>query len=410
MERDLPDDFRGCFGGLAAIGRDPASGAWQRLAWSDEARAARAWFARQAAARGLDYRRDANGNLWAWWGDPQAGGALVLGSHLDTVRQGGAYDGALGVVAGFVALTALRRRGLRPSRPLAVAAFAEEEGSSYGLATLGSRLLAGTLDSASALGRRDQAGVSLAEAMRADGLDPRRAGHDRALLGCLWAVLELHVEQGRALADLAAPLAVASGIWPHGRWRLELEGEGNHAGTTRLEHRRDPALPLARAIQAARELAGGAGAVATIGRILVEPNGSNSVPSRVHAWLDARAPDDATLQRLVAGFEAEVASAARRHRVTATLSCESRSAGVEFDAELRRRLAGVLRRQGLPAPELPTAAGHDAGALAAVLPAAMLFVRNPSGASHCPAERASDADCVAGCAALAAAAQELACR
>ncbi|HZD75249.1 MAG TPA: M20/M25/M40 family metallo-hydrolase, partial [Actinomycetota bacterium] len=229
-------------------------------------------------------------------------------------------------------------------------------------------------------------------------------------LGRLWAVLELHVEQGRALAGLPAPLAVASGIWPHGRWRLELVGEANHAGTTRLEDRRDPALPLARAIEAAREQASAAGAVATVGRILVEPNGSNSVPGRVDAWLDARAPDDATLERLVAGLEAEVAGAARRHHVTATVTCESRSAAVEFDRELRGRLTGVLRRRGLPAPELPTAAGHDAGALAAVLPTAMLFVRNPSGASHCPAESASDADCVAGCAALAAAVEELACR
>ncbi|HZD03098.1 MAG TPA: M20/M25/M40 family metallo-hydrolase, partial [Actinomycetes bacterium] len=160
MDSILLDDFRDCFASLAAIGRDPVSTGWQRLAWSDEAREARAWFARQAAARGLDDRRDANGNLWAWWGDPEAGGALVLGSHLDTVRQGGAYDGALGVVAGFVALAALRRRGLTPSRPLAVAAFAEEEGGRYGVATLGSRLLAGTLDPAAALGRRDDGGVT----------------------------------------------------------------------------------------------------------------------------------------------------------------------------------------------------------------------------------------------------------
>jgi beta-ureidopropionase / N-carbamoyl-L-amino-acid hydrolase len=410
MERVIFDDFRACFGGLAAIGRDPATGAWQRLAWCDEARAARAWFAEQAAARGLDHRRDANGNLWAWWGDPEAGGALVLGSHLDTVRQGGAYDGALGVVGGFVALAALRRRGVTPSRPVTVAAFAEEEGSRFGLPTLGSRLLAGTLDPADALDRRDGDGVSLAEAMRADGLDPRRAGHDRALLGRLWAVLELHVEQGRALADLPAPLAVASRIWPHGRWRLELVGETNHAGTTPLEQRRDPTLPLARAIEAARELAGAAGAVATVGRILVDPNGSNSVPGRVEAWLDARAPDDASLEQVVAGFETAVASAAARQRVSATVTCESRSAAVEFDVRLRGCLEGVLRRQGLPAPRLPTAAGHDAGALAAVLPAAMLFVRNPSGASHCPAESASDDDCVAGCAALAAAVEELACR
>jgi beta-ureidopropionase / N-carbamoyl-L-amino-acid hydrolase len=334
----------------------------------------------------------------------------VLGSHLDTVPRGGAYDGALGVVAGFVAVSALRRRGLDPVRPVAVAAFAEEEGGRFGLATLGSRLLAGALAPADALGRRDAGGVTVAEAVRDDGLDPERVGPDPDLLDRLGEVVELHVEQGRGLVDLPAPLGVGSRVRPHGRWRLELRGEANHAGTTRLRDRRDPTLPLATAITAARELAGQAGAVATVGRVLVEPNSTNSVPGGVRAWLDARAPEAATLDRLLADWQAEVVAAAAGHGVEAELSCESRSAAVEFDPALRARLAEVLAGLGLPAPELETAAGHDAAALAGVLPTAMLFVRNPTGASHSPAEAASDEDCALGCAALAALVEAWACR
>jgi len=441
MDHDLTRDFLACFGGLAAIGRDPVTGGYRRFAWTDEDRAARAWFAAEAEARGLAYERDANGNLWAWWGNaasagegrptaewgsrraeapragqaeaagaPRHGGALVVGSHLDTVPQGGAYDGALGVVAGFVAVSALVRRNVTPTRPVAVAAFADEEGGRFGLATFGSRLLAGALAPASALDRRDAQGVTVAEAIAGDGLDPARVGPDPELAGRIGEVVELHVEQGRGLVDVPAPLGVGSGIWPHGRWRLELRGEPNHAGTTRLEDRRDPMLVLARGVEAARALAATAGAVATVGRVLVDPNGTNSVPGAVDAWLDARAPDEATLDGLVGAWQREVAAACGQHRVEVGLACESRSPAVELDPGLRARLVALLGRRGLPAPELPTAAGHDAGALAAVVPTAMLFVRNPTGVSHSPAERADDEDCVLGCEVLAAVVEAWACR
>jgi len=408
-------DFRRTFAGLAAIGRDPGGeggAGWRRFAWTGEDRAARAWFERQAAERGLAAERDRNGNLWAWWGEPAPGSAIVLGSHLDTVAGGGAYDGALGVVAGFVALGELRRRGVTPSRPVAVAAFADEEGGRFGLPTFGSRLLAGALDPEAALARTDAGGTTLAEAVAADGLDPGGLGPDPDRLAALAAVVELHVEQGRALGDLDvdAPVAVGAAIWPHGRWRLGLRGEANHAGTTRLADRRDPMLPLARAVLAARDLAAEAGAVATVGRVVVDPNGTNSVPAAVAAWLDARAPDDATLDRLVGAWREEVELAAAAHGVAASLDAESRSAAVAFDGGLRATLAEALGAIGLPAPELPTAAGHDAGALAAAVPAGMLFVRNPTGASHSPAESATDEDCALGCAALAAVVEALACR
>jgi beta-ureidopropionase / N-carbamoyl-L-amino-acid hydrolase len=407
----LRDDFEACFGGLAAIGRDPAGG-WTRLAWTDEDRAARSWFESEATARGLTVDRDRAGNLWAWWPGPAAdqGGVVAVGSHLDTVRRGGAYDGALGVVGGLVAVAELIARGVEPERPVAVVAFADEEGGRFGVPTFGSGVLAGSLDPPDVLGRADQDGVTVAEAMAAAGVDPETLGPDPARVGRLGAFVELHVEQGRALVDLGQPVGLGTGIWPHGRWRLTLTGEANHAGTTRLADRRDPMLGLAAAVLAARAAATELDAVATVGRVVVEPNSANAVPGRVSAWLDARAEGDQTLDWLVAAFQAAVEEAADRNGLSATLDRESRSPAVELDGELTARVYACLRDGGLEPVGLPTAAGHDAGALAAAVPTAMLFVRNPTGASHSPAETAELDDCLAGVQALAAVIEELACR
>jgi beta-ureidopropionase / N-carbamoyl-L-amino-acid hydrolase len=408
----LREEFEACFGGLAAIGRDPAGG-WTRLAWTGEDRAARAWFSSEAAARGLAVEQDPAGNLWAWWpgpGEAGEGGVVAVGSHLDTVRRGGAYDGALGVVSGLVAVGELTARGVEPARPVAVVAFADEEGGRFGVPTFGSRLLTGALDPGELLERVDEDGVSLSRALAAAGVDPEALGPDPARVGRLGAFIELHVEQGRGLADLGQPVALATAMWPHGRWRLTLTGEPNHAGTTRLPDRRDPMLGLAAAVLAARAAATELGAVATVGRVEVEPNSSNSVPGRVSAWLDARAEQDQTLDWLVTAFETAVADAAGRNGLTAELTRDSRSPGVAFDAALTARLETRLRADGLEPPGLPTAAGHDAGALAAAVPTAMLFVRNPTGTSHSPAETAELEDCLTGVRALATVIEELACR
>jgi N-carbamoyl-L-amino-acid hydrolase len=424
-EQWLRDDFERCFEGLAAIGRDPAGG-WTRLAWTGEDRAARDWFQGEARARGLEVDQDPAGNLWAWWrpaGPPSASGAaspgagprapegaVAVGSHLDTVPNGGAYDGALGVVGGLVAVAELARREVTPLRPVAVVAFADEEGGRFGLPTFGSRVLAGALDPATVLDRADQAGITLATALREAGVDPADLGPDPDRLGGLGAFVELHVEQGRGLVDHGVPVGLASAIWPHGRWRLTLTGAANHAGTTRLEDRRDPMLGLAAAILAARAAAEELGAVATVGRVVVEPSSTNSVAGRVLAWLDARAGRDQTLDWLLAAFQAAVGEAAGRHGLTVDLTCESRSPAVAFDGDLRGRVAACLRARGVEPVELPTAAGHDAGVLSASAPTAMLFVRNPTGTSHSPAERAEADDCVAGVEALIAVVEELACR
>jgi N-carbamoyl-L-amino-acid hydrolase len=413
--QDRRGAFEHCFGGLAAIGRDPGGG-WTRLAWTEEDRAARAWFEALAADRGLTVERDSAGNLWAWWGGPSTdagaeGQVVAVGSHLDTVRGGGAYDGALGVVSALLAVGELIMRGVEPRRPVAVVAFADEEGGRFGVPLFGSRVLTGALAPADLLERVDEHGTSVAGALAAAGIDPEGFGPDPARVGRLAAFVELHVEQGRGLADLGQPVALATAMWPHGRWRLTLSGEANHAGTTRLADRRDPMLGLAAAVLAARAAATELEAVATVGRVLVEPNSANSVPERVSAWLDARSGEDQRLDWLLAAFEAAVEDAAGRNGLTAELAGESRSPGVEFDRALTDRLDARLRASGLEPPRLPTAAGHDAGALAAAaVPTAMLFVRNPTGTSHSPAETAEVDDCLVGVEALAAVIEELACR
>jgi N-carbamoyl-L-amino-acid hydrolase len=339
---------------LLPVGRDERSGGYRRSSFDP---GCREWFALAAANRGLRAEADRNGNLWAWWGDGP--GAVVTGSHLDSVPDGGAFDGPLGVVSAFAAID---------------------------------RLLTGAVAPDAALALTDPDGVTLAEAFARAGLDPDAIGPDPQRLSGIGAFVELHIEQGRTLG---APVAVAEAIWPHGRWRLDFAGRADHAGTTRIEDRSDPMLAFAAAVLAARDAASESGALATISKVAARPGAVNAINSSVTAWLDARAPDQARLDALVARIAAAAGQCGMRQ--------ESSTPRVEFDFRLRDRLRAVLG-----APLAATGAGHDAGVLAAVLPTAMLFVRNPTGVSHSPAEHADPADCEAGVLALAAVLEDLA--
>jgi beta-ureidopropionase / N-carbamoyl-L-amino-acid hydrolase len=394
--------FDAMWSALLPVGRHPETGGYRRHAWTTADAAMRTWFRDQAAERDLVYRVDRNGNQWAWWGPPAAD-SVVTGSHLDSVPDGGAYDGPLGVASGFLAVDELRARGVVPSRSLAVVNFVDEEGARFGVACVGTRLLTGILTPDQACTLTDASGTTIEQAMTAAGLDAGAIGRDDEALSRIGVFVELHVEQGRALVDLDAPIGVATAIWPHGRWRFSFRGEGNHAGTTRLVDRRDPMLPYATTVLAAREIASELGAVATFGKVRVEPNGTNAIPSAVHGWLDARAADDDTVRELVAGVTAAAAQSASAHGVEVDVVCESSTPEVTFGDVLRDRLAKTLGG----VPELPTGAGHDAGILSAFVPTAMLFVRNPTGVSHSPAEHASAEDCIAGIEALTVVLEDL---
>ncbi|MFF6995542.1 allantoate amidohydrolase [Streptomyces sp. NPDC008313] len=394
--------FHSMWAELLPIGRGSASGGYRRYAWTAADTDCRAWFRAQAESRGLTYEVDRNGNQWAWLGDPEAGDAVVTGSHLDSVPDGGAFDGPLGVVSSFAALDELRARDARLDKPLAVVNFGDEEGARFGLACVGSRLTAGRLTTEQAHRLTDADGITLPRAMEAAGYDPDAIGPDPERLARIGAFVELHVEQGRALDLSGDPVGVASAIWPHGRWRFDFRGEANHAGTTRLVDRRDPMLPYAETVLAARREARLAGAVATFGKIAVEPNGVNAIPSLVRGWLDSRAADQTTLDTVVGGVEKAAREYAEAHGVDLDVVRESFTPVVEFDHALRDELARVLGTDtGLTVPVLGTGAGHDAGILSGTIPTAMLFVRNPTGVSHSPAEYAAEDDCAAGVTALA---------
>jgi N-carbamoyl-L-amino-acid hydrolase len=353
-------DLQARLDGLRGIGLSEAG--TNRLAWTAQDAAAGAWFAEQAAGCGLRVQRDAAGNRWAM---PDADGPWwAVGSHTDSVRDGGAFDGALGVAAAFAIAAAA------PHLPLAVVAFADEEGARFNTPTFGSRALAGALDP-TVLERRDDDGVRLADAMSAAGVDPGGIARAPEWLSRLRGFLELHVDQTPDLERFAVVRALAARL----RVQADLQGRADHAGTTRHHERADALLAAARLIVAADELAAD-DMVVTASRIAVEPNALTTVAAHVRLWLDARSERPAALDQWLALLPEP-----------AELTVVARSDGVTFDASLRASLGdpgGVL-----------CFAGHDAGILAQRVPAAMVLTRNPTGISHSPQETADLDDAAA---------------
>ncbi len=399
--------FDAMWSDLESIGK-ARFGGYRRYAWTREDHTLREWFAGECAKRGLDLSEDRVGNQWAWWGDPDAAASVgragvAVGSHLDSVPDGGAYDGPLGVVSALAAVDALRAAGRRPERALAVVNFVDEEGARFGVACAGSRVLTGAMTAERALGLIDADGLSMAQALEAAGRDPQLFGADPEALRRVGSFVELHVEQGRGLVDLDRAVGLASDIWPHGRWRIDLPGEANHAGTTAMADRADAVVSLAQVALRARDLAVRHGCVATVGKARIEPGGVNAIASHVTAWLDARGSQADAVGAVVAGLTRTVEGLGGR------IGQESWTPATPFDAGLTRRLGEVIgHTETVSVPVLGTGAGHDAGILASAgVPAAMLFVRNPTGVSHSPAEFAEPEDCHAGVAALAACVAEL---
>lgn len=384
-------------GEISDVGQDRSRGGYSRHVFDPAEAHLREWFAEQAARRGLDVEADRNGNLWAWWGTPGPG-AVVTGSHLDSVPGGGAFDGPLGVASALDAVKQLQDNGFRPQCPIAVVVFMEEEGGRFGVPCLGSRLLTGSLDADAARALRDPDGVTLAEAAKRAGTDPERFGRDEKTLSQIGRFVELHVEQGRGLIDLGSPVAVGSTVIEHGRWRFTFTGQGNHAGATLLADRRDPMLPAAELVAAARRVAAETdGARATVGRLVPRPGGTNVIASTVDVWLDARVAGENRTRPMVERIMEVAREKAAAEGCTVTVTEESHAGAVDFDRGLRERFGAVLGS----VPELATGAGHDAAILAQHVPSGMLYVRNPTGVSHAPEEFAEDTDVERGAEALA---------
>jgi N-carbamoyl-L-amino-acid hydrolase len=379
---------------LVPIGLDE-SGATTRLAWTREDEEAAGWFARRAGAIGRRLDRDPAGNLWAcpdtpgpWW---------AVGSHLDSVRSGGRFDGALGVAAAF----AVAERA-----PVAVISFADEEGARFNTPTFGSRALVGRLDVDDALARVDEHGVTLGDAMAYAGVEPGALASAPEWLERLRGFLELHVDQTRDVAASRAPAGVVTRLAARLRLQVSFSGQADHAGTTPREERHDALAAAARLIvRGDAEAAQRLGMVFTAARIEVEPNAPTTVPSAARVWLDARAPEAETVESWRAAIEAEAARVAEEAGVELHLRIASWSPGTEFPDDVRQALLLGLRP---PKPRVVCYAGHDAGVIAAARPAGMVLVRNDTGVSHSPDEEVSLDDAAVGANALLKAVEELA--
>ena len=387
--------YRRLFAELAAIGREP--GGWNRMAWGPGEDAAREWFRSSATALGLEIVQDPAGNLWAVEPGGAEGPFDAVGSHLDSVADGGAFDGALGVVAGLVAVEAARRAGGAP-RPLAVGAMVDEEGPRFGAAIFGSRALCGELAVDEVLARTDPEGNVLRDvaALRgvSCGVDARRArvpaAHRLLDRGARRAGPLARRRAGRARRrDLAGrPRTLAL----HAARRLRPRRNGGHGGAPRCARARR---------------AGGAGR-ARPGRRRARGRRHGRAHQRAAGLHEPGAGRGASEPRRAGARSGGARARARRRArgrgdegVTAEWLLETADPGCVFDADLRAALHAAARAEGQEAVDLAAYAGHDAGVLARHLPAAMLFVRNPTGISHNPAESASEQDCLAACAVLA---------
>jgi len=368
--------------GLDRIGVGP--GGVHRLAWTDEDRATRAWFTEQARRAGLDVARDPAGNMWAcpaarppWWG---------VGSHLDAVRGGGRFDGPLGVAAAF---ELAQRSGL----PLAVVSFADEEGARFNTPTFGSKALTGALDTA-VLTRTDEDGVVLADAMCADGIEPEGLVEAPRWLEKLRGFIELHIDQDTLLAEAGVPVGIVTSLASRMRLEAIFTGRADHAGTTPPSRRHDALGTAARLIVAAEQIGAELGELSiTSSRIVVEPNATTTVAARVCLWIDARSANPGKPGSWLTTLEEHAERLAESAGVGISITVASRSPGQEFSPEIREQLhvAGV-RLLGRPVPDSVCFAGHDAGVLAAKIPAAMVLVRNETGISHTPEEQIELAD------------------
>lgn len=376
--RVTADDLAARMAGLEAIGTGPDG--VTRLPWSSEDEQTGRWFAEQAAAAGLRVERDAAGNRWAL--PPGEGPWWAVGSHLDSVHGGGRFDGPLGVVAAFAVAA-------RSSRPIAVVSFADEEGARFNTPTFGSRALAGVLDVPDALARVDADGVSMAEALRAAGVDPDGLADAPAGLDRIRGFVELHIDQSLDLEGAGVPFAAVAGLAARRRLAIELGGTSDHAGTTPMDERRDAMAAAARIVVAALDLAED-GMRVTPGRVLVEPNARTTIASRARVWLDVRAATPEVLDAYERTWRARAQELADAGRVDLEIRVESRSAGATFDPDLRALL------RGSDGVEVLCFAGHDAGNVALHRPAAMVLVRNPTGISHSPEELVTLEDAAAG--------------
>ncbi|RIH88875.1 N-carbamoyl-L-amino acid hydrolase [Meiothermus luteus] len=336
-------------------------------------------------ALGMEVRIDAVGNLIGRYpGQKPDAPLFLLGSHVDTVRDAGPYDGVLGVVLALALVEALG--GERLPWALEVIAFSEEEGVRFGVPFLGSKAAAGRFE-AGLLERKDAQGLSLAEAIRAFGLDPGQIPQAAYQPHRVRGYLEFHIEQGPVLESLGYPLGVVEAIVGQSRLELSFLGQAGHAGTTPMPLRRDALAGAAEWITwVEREARETPGLVATVGRIAALPGVANVIPGEVRLSLDVRHADDQVRAHAVAHLVGRAQQVALRRGLELAYQTLHEQPAVPCDPQLREALAQAVEAQGYPPYRMVSGAGHDAMVMASLCPVAMLFLRSPRGLSHHPEE------------------------
>jgi hydantoinase/carbamoylase family amidase len=377
----------------AAIGADPRGGV-SRFAWTPELARANEWLMERLAELGLEVELDPAGNVLGRWQEGD-GTAVLLGSHLDTVPNGGRYDGALGVLAALDVVRRLKAEGLEPKRPLWVVSFNDEEGGRFQTGMLGSRAFCGDCD------LEDWRGRGVPEAMAEAGFDFARLAEARGLDG-VGAYLELHIEQGPVLERAGIDLGVVTAITGMLGFRARFLGEANHAGTTPMELRRDALSGAARAVLALRnEARSRDDMTANVGVITAEPGGFNVVPGAAELTIDVRSPTPDGFARLEPFVRETLQLIAAEEGLGLEVRETHRKEPVLLDADLQDRLEAAAGEEGASTLRLPSGAGHDAMVLAHHVPAAMLFVPSRGGLSHTPEEFSSPEHCDLGARVLA---------
>lgn len=372
--------------GINRFGRDDATGGFNRVGYSDADMDVRSWFAAEMEGSGLAVTRDGIGNLFGRHG-PAAGPTIMFGSHLDTVPDGGAFDGALGVAIALECVRAIREAGLAPGIAIEVVATAEEEGRFGGM--FGSQAIAGQvtrewIDQAS-----DADGMSLVEAMAGQRLDAHAALGAARQPGTVKAFLELHVEQGPMLEAAGIPVGIAHTVAGVRNLRVCLTGVANHSGTTPMQLRADAFAGLAALGAAIPDIIarhGTGNTRVTIGKVELFPNHVHTIPGRAEFVINIRDTDPDVLERMANIVETETCDAAEIHGLSCDVEVQSRIDPVALDGGLVALLREEAAALGLDALAMPSGAGHDAQTMQSLCPSALIFVPSRGGISHSPAE------------------------
>jgi len=384
---------------LAQIGAIEGTQGCSRLAFTDSDREGRDLVVTWMTDLGLTVTVDAVGNVVASTGDAGAAGAVMAGSHIDTVGTGGRFDGNLGVLAGLEVIEATLAANVDLKRPLAVAFFSNEEGSRYPPDMMGSLAYVG--------------GMSVESVLEVEGADGTIVGEELERIGyrgaapCPGAVphafVELHIEQGPVLDNEAVQIGVVEGVQGISWTELKFIGQSNHAGTTPMSLRRDPMAVAAEVAVAARAIAtdlGGA-QVATVGSLTLHPNLVNVVPAHATMTVDLRNTDETLLRQAEQQLMDSVQQIADREDINVESRSLARFEPVEFDKRVVDAIEALAQQKGLSTRRMPSGAGHDAQMIARVCPTGMIFVPSLDGISHNPAEHTDDEDLVAGAQLLA---------